>query len=266
MSRTIIIGDVHGMLCELRGLLSRCSITQDDHIVFVGDLVDKGPDSAGVVSYVRGLRESGFDIVLVLGNHEHKHARYRAYEARRASTGATNPMTKGLEELAHITAALSEADVAFLDTAVLYHVLPEHNALVVHAGVAPSIDSLPPVEQVASMSRKHRDRYEQMIRVRFVSPRGSMVSLGEENIEAGDRWWSEVYDGRFGHIYYGHQPYMEASPHIDVHATGLDLGAVFGGYLVAAVLSAGVQAGSSGVKFESVPASGKFAVGLWEGE
>ena len=55
--RTLVIGDVHGCLDELRALLDVLSPHPDEHLVFCGDLVDKGPDSAGVVQYVRELRE-----------------------------------------------------------------------------------------------------------------------------------------------------------------------------------------------------------------
>ncbi len=58
MTRTIIIGDVHGMLRELESLLGRLQPTPGDTAVFVGDLVDKGPDSVGVVRRVRELADT----------------------------------------------------------------------------------------------------------------------------------------------------------------------------------------------------------------
>ena len=48
--RTLIIGDVHGCLDELLALLGRAGRTPDDRVVLVGDLVAKGPSSAGVVA------------------------------------------------------------------------------------------------------------------------------------------------------------------------------------------------------------------------
>ena len=48
-SRYILIGDVHGCLTELQALICRIAPKPDDTLVFLGDLVDKGPESPGVV-------------------------------------------------------------------------------------------------------------------------------------------------------------------------------------------------------------------------
>jgi len=61
-----IVGDVHGCLAPLEALLETLSITDDDLVVFVGDLVRKGPDSQAVVEQVRD--RSNF--TSVLGNNE----------------------------------------------------------------------------------------------------------------------------------------------------------------------------------------------------
>lgn len=62
-----VIGDVHGCLDLTTGLLTRiageCPAAQ---VVFAGDLVDRGPDSAGVLAHVRGLSGA----VVLRGNHE----------------------------------------------------------------------------------------------------------------------------------------------------------------------------------------------------
>ena len=67
------------------------------------------------------------------------------------------------------------------------------------------------------------------------------------------------YDGRFGHVFFGHNPYPdEPKPVRFAHATGIDLGAVFGGRLAAAVLSGGEP------EFVSVLSRGKFSETLWD--
>ncbi|WP_251342453.1 metallophosphoesterase family protein [Haloplanus halophilus] len=63
-----VVGDVHGCLAELEGLLDRLAPGADDLVVFVGDLVRKGPDSAGVVDLVR----SRDNFLTVRGNNEEK--------------------------------------------------------------------------------------------------------------------------------------------------------------------------------------------------
>ncbi len=63
-----VVGDVHGCIDELRTLWNRLEPTDDDIVVFVGDLVRKGPDSAAVVEFVQS-RENA---VSVRGNNEAK--------------------------------------------------------------------------------------------------------------------------------------------------------------------------------------------------
>lgn len=69
-----IVGDIHGELEALERLLRRLgcdteAATHDRHLVFVGDLVDRGPDSPGVVRLVQRLVEAGI-ASCVAGNHE----------------------------------------------------------------------------------------------------------------------------------------------------------------------------------------------------
>src|SRR6201999_944703 len=81
-----VIGDVHGCRAELETLLARLGyvLTRDDAgrvvgashpagrlAVFVGDLVDRGPDTAGVLRLVMGMVAAGTGLC-VSGNHEHK--------------------------------------------------------------------------------------------------------------------------------------------------------------------------------------------------
>lgn len=63
-----VVGDVHGCRATLDRLLDRLGPTDDDLVVFVGDLVRKGPDSAGVVELVRTTP----NFVTVRGNNEQK--------------------------------------------------------------------------------------------------------------------------------------------------------------------------------------------------
>ena len=68
---TLIIGDIHGCWDELSELLDRAAIGDDDLVVSVGDLVDRGPDPRSVVDFFRRRANS----VVLMGNHERKHVR-----------------------------------------------------------------------------------------------------------------------------------------------------------------------------------------------
>src|SRR2546428_12891335 len=76
MGRTIVVGDVHGCAWELEALLDRIGFTTGDSLVFVGDLVARGPNSLGVLDIAR---RSGATIVR--GNHEQKLLDWRDHDA-----------------------------------------------------------------------------------------------------------------------------------------------------------------------------------------
>ncbi|MDR0902322.1 MAG: serine/threonine protein phosphatase [Opitutaceae bacterium] len=67
--RILAIGDIHGSLAALETLVSGLSIQKTDTLVTLGDYVDRGPDSRGVVDYLLALRGRA-NLVTLLGNHE----------------------------------------------------------------------------------------------------------------------------------------------------------------------------------------------------
>jgi serine/threonine protein phosphatase 1 len=71
-ARTFAIGDIHGDLAALQLLFSRLPpLVPTDTIVFLGDYVDRGPDSAGVVSWLREFQlTTAAKVVTLRGNHE----------------------------------------------------------------------------------------------------------------------------------------------------------------------------------------------------
>jgi serine/threonine protein phosphatase 1 len=69
--RTWVIPDVHGCFFTLRTLVEDLiRLRRDDNLIFLGDLIDRGPDSKGVADYVLGLMKSGINTVVLKGNHE----------------------------------------------------------------------------------------------------------------------------------------------------------------------------------------------------
>jgi serine/threonine protein phosphatase 1 len=154
VSRTFAIGDIHGDLAALEALLAKLPLETDDQIVFIGDYVDRGPDSKGVVARVRALQtERAGRVVCLRGNHEDKWI--DSWERPdvhflmppgngcaamlRSFTGAPpRPLEDGLApdemaKLADIQAWLPADVVEWMRTLPLWH--EDEHAIYVHAGL-----------------------------------------------------------------------------------------------------------------------------------
>ena len=70
MRRTIAIGDIHGASDKLSTLLERLSPGKEDRLIFIGDYIDRGADSEGVIEQIIRLKRQGYDVIALLGNHE----------------------------------------------------------------------------------------------------------------------------------------------------------------------------------------------------
>ena len=71
MNRTFAIGDVHGCYATFKELLlGIIKITKGDTVYCLGDLIDRGPESKGVVDFILELRKEGYGIESLKGNHE----------------------------------------------------------------------------------------------------------------------------------------------------------------------------------------------------
>ena len=66
---TYLFGDIHGCLKSFESLLDRLSPTQDDTVITLGDYVDRGPDSHGVIERLLTLRDQT-NLIGLRGNHE----------------------------------------------------------------------------------------------------------------------------------------------------------------------------------------------------
>lgn len=70
-NRQFIIGDIHGCSKTLKKLLfETLKVSQDDTLYFLGDFLDRGPNSKKVLKQIIRLKEMGFDINSIIGNHE----------------------------------------------------------------------------------------------------------------------------------------------------------------------------------------------------
>lgn len=68
--RLLAIGDIHGCRAELSRLLEKIAPTGEDRLVFLGDYIDRGPDSAGVIEQLVHLRRQWPRTIFLCGNHE----------------------------------------------------------------------------------------------------------------------------------------------------------------------------------------------------
>lgn len=247
MGRVAFLGDVHGCLEELDELLALLDLRAGDRLLLVGDLVDRGPDSVGVVRRARELLARLPGSQVVAGNHEELVLRHRE---------------TGRRPLPAWAAGMRDEDWAFLDGLPLVVGLPEHDAVVVHGGFFPAFfQKHLRVGAVGPGWRKEKskraDRQRRFLRVRHVAAdTGQMVALGAER--PGDPHWSAVYDGCEGHAFFGHDPQLAPpEPLRAPRATGLDTGCCFGGRLTAAVLEPGVAPAAA--RYVSVAARARYA-------
>jgi serine/threonine protein phosphatase 1 len=67
--RRFVIGDVHGCSKALRAIMERIEPTSEDLVIFLGDLIDRGPDSRGVVDLILALSRTT-RVIAIRGNHE----------------------------------------------------------------------------------------------------------------------------------------------------------------------------------------------------
>jgi hypothetical protein len=210
---SIVVGDVHGCLDELKQLLRDCEYdTRVDQVILVGDLVNKGPASAGVVRYAR---EQNF--LAVFGNHDEAALfNWRRRQALRDRGEAPD----GGDKYAYVD-DFDAADVAYISALPYTLSLPAYDAVVVHAGVVPGV----PLE-----SQHLADMY----RMRNVARRQG--SDGWHALEKGNDGvaWATAYEGERGHVYFGHDAKRKLQR--ERYATGLDTGCCYGGALTAVVL------------------------------
>ncbi len=139
-----IIGDVHGCRAELEELMERLGwlLIPDEHgrsvgathpegrtAVFLGDLVDRGPDTPGVLRLVMGMVGSG-TALCVAGNHEDKLLRKLHGRKVRISHG----LAETLDQLG-AEPELAETVPDFLDSLISHYVLDGGHLVVAHAGL-----------------------------------------------------------------------------------------------------------------------------------
>ena len=217
-----IIGDVHGCRAELETLLARLgyALVRDDQgrpvdavhpegrtAVFVGDLVDRGPDSPGVLRLVMGMVAAG-TAICVPGNHEQKLAR----KLNGRNVQLTHGLPETLEQLDREDAGFVKEVQAFIDSLVSHYVLDGGKLVVAHAGL------------------KEAYQGRASARVRTFALFGETTGETDEYGLPVRYPWARDYRGSAA-VVYGHTPTPE--PEWINNTICLDTGCVFGGALTA---------------------------------
>ncbi|KRB36597.1 polynucleotide kinase-phosphatase [Microbacterium sp. Root180] len=216
------IGDVHGCRSELETLLTRLGyeIERDAHgrpvdarhpegrrVIFLGDLVDRGPDVVGVLRLAMGMVGSG-NALAVPGNHEAKLVR----ALRGAQVSVSHGLEETLAQLAGESEEFREQVAAFCYDLVSHLVLDDGRLVVAHAGL------------------KEQYHGRASGRVRAFALYGETTGETDEFGLPVRYPWAQDYRGK-AVVLYGHTPV----PTVEwVNNTAcLDTGCVFGGALSA---------------------------------
>ena len=202
MSRTVVVGDIHGCYEELLALVQSVGLKESDRLVAVGDLVTKGEKSREVLELF--MKDERFSSVI--GNHDRALLAYWKGERRKkdlkpSQKRCAKELKEGRERYAEFLGSLP----GYID-------LGSH--VVVHAGLRPGV----------ALSEQS---LEDLTALRTLGP--------DRESREGTPWY-EVYDGGATALF-GHWP--SATPRRGPRAVGLDTGCVYGYKLTAYVVETG---------------------------
>lgn len=143
--RSFVIGDVHGCLDELTCMLTSLPLESSDRLVFLGDYIDRGPDSKGVVSYlIEHERKGKQEHIFLKGNHEDMFLSYLGLAGAHGDMflfngGGATLASYGLSPRdsasADTLSAIPSEHLRFFQSLKTYYVLEPY--LCVHAGIDP---------------------------------------------------------------------------------------------------------------------------------
>ncbi len=215
-----IIGDIHGCFDELVSLLSKLNyeITGTDmntkvkaptgrKVVFLGDLVDRGPKSPEVLRLVMNMVENG-DAICVPGNHDVKLMKRLKGRNVKIAYG----LAETLEQLENHSDEFKVKVAQFIESLVSHLVLDRGNLVVSHAGM------------------KARYQGRSSSRVRNFALYGDTTGETDEYGLPVRYEWAKDYQGQ-AMVVYGHTPVGVAQ--WKNRTINIDTGCVFGGQLTA---------------------------------
>jgi len=188
--RLLAIGDIHGCLDLLQTLIEQVAPTPEDRMVFLGDYIDRGPYSRGVIDFLLILRQKLPNSIFLKGNHEAMLLDY--LDGRNQTLYLVNGGAATLANYQHQGRLCFPAEhLDFLHDLRLYYETEQF--VFVHAGLRPG---LPPTRQQAE----------------------DLLWIREEFLEADYDWGKTVV--------FGHTPVKK--PYFADKRIGLDTGAGHG--------------------------------------
>ena len=196
-SRTIIVGDIHACFSELMALLDLISFSDQDELISIGDLLDRGPNPIEVVDFFQKKHNAH----AIMGNHEDKHIRIfdRQLEPAFSQQICIEQLGKNYTK-----------SIEYFRTLPLFMERKEY--VLVHAGYLPQI----PLSQ----------------QPRNTLLRGRMPWMENNYDKRFGGWWRH-YSG-IRPVVYGH--FVFPNVHKENNTYGLDTGACHGKYLSAMIL------------------------------
>lgn len=141
-----VVGDIHGCADELKRMIEGLPLATTDRLVFLGDYVDRGPDSKAVVTYLIDLQKNApQEFVFLKGNHEDMLLSYLGFQGRygemflfnggEATLTSYGVSSRG-DSKDKIRGALPDNHLEFFAALKSYYITDEF--LCVHAGINPT--------------------------------------------------------------------------------------------------------------------------------
>ena len=132
--RKFTISDIHGCPKTFKALLDRISFSKGDELYLLGDYIDRGPDSRGVIDHIWHLQETGHTVHCLRGNHEQMLLSLQSSSIVKQPYPTTEgePETKQVQQI-------TEAHIEWMKN-LKYYIEVDHYILV-HAGLNFQIES-----------------------------------------------------------------------------------------------------------------------------